>query len=45
MSIGIGAGVDQTELHAIADSPASSNSFMVNNYDQLHYVIKFVSDL
>lgn len=38
MSIGIGAGVDQTELHAIADSPASSNSFMVNNYDQLNSI-------
>ena len=35
MSVGIGAGVDQSELHAISDNPDSENSFMVNNYDQL----------
>lgn len=39
MSVGIGAGVDRSELNAIADNPDSQNSFMVNNYDQLKSIV------
>lgn len=39
MSIGIGAGVDQSELQAIADNPDSQNMFMVNTYDQLKGIV------
>ncbi|CAC5385625.1 unnamed protein product [Mytilus coruscus] len=39
MSVGIGAGVDRSELNAIADNPDSQNAFMVNNYDQLQSIV------
>ena len=35
LAVGVGSGIDMNELQSIADDPDSSNTFFVNNFDQL----------
>ncbi|KAL5022346.1 hypothetical protein ScPMuIL_001501 [Solemya velum] len=38
IAVGVGSGIDTNELHGVADDPDNSNTFTVNNFDQLNNV-------
>ena len=42
-AIGVGEGVDETELRAIASSPDSSHVFQVENYGALKHIHKVLA--
>ena len=42
--VGIGGGVSQKELTAIASSPAERNVLMVSDFDALSNILKALSD-